>query len=358
MSLVSGPSESLLAGQVYQARVSRVHAGQLELAIGDSCLLADSVYRFRQGDWLSLRCMGRQDGRLRFELVMPEGGQARESLAALARASGVSSDKASVEAVAELLRLGLPVRPGTVALRMELQRSDCQLDGELAAVIMRLQAAGLDIDQPGLAAYGKWRQGGGSLAGLIRCSCPQLAGRLLAGADGIVHSPAAIRGILHSLYGSPSLVTSNDGAAGPESCCDSLAGLLALLATLAELEKPKLRFRLPCTAAGGDFDIEIEYTALGRRNYRQCFSAMLSLQAAQRPPSRIQLVDTGSTLQVSMLAGDDSLPERMRRISMPGSSQQSATQASGKEGRSLATRLPHTLMEQLARMVAVLQERC
>src|SRR5690606_30103244 len=102
-------------------------------------------------------------------------------------------------------------------------------------------------------------------------------------------------------------------------------------------------------------DIHVEYSPLGRRNYRQCFSALLTLPAVADAVMRIHAVDNGAGLQLSMLQGEAVFLEKLRRTDVPGL-QAAAVQSRMPDG-SFISRLPNSLLQLLAKLVAVFQER-
>src|SRR5690606_15292630 len=97
LTLLEGSGNGLRPGEVYTARVTCARDGQVELELGDSCLVADTRYRFRVGDRVTLRYIGSHAGQIRFELALPGGAGMHESgmLRTLALAVGAEDSSYS-----------------------------------------------------------------------------------------------------------------------------------------------------------------------------------------------------------------------------------------------------------------------
>ncbi|MCB1185823.1 hypothetical protein KDL29_01540 [bacterium] len=384
LSLVEGSGNGLKPGEVYTARVSCAREGQVELELGDSCLVADTRYRFRVGDRVTLRYIGSHAGQIRFELALPSGASGHETgmLRTLALAVGAEDSSYSHGAMDLLLRHALPLTAENVNQLAELQKRGCLFSPGFMSELGRIWSARLKPSASMLSNYSHWRERDISLSELVRESVEfeqmrnsssrgqDLAKQALIGYAGQPVDQRSIGISLRSLYGgandplSLGQLRTDDDLRRNFSFC-RLLDILAMQCLLATLDGPRMSFVLPMASRCGDRDVRLQLTLLGRRNYRERYSCIIGIDNPVQQACEMQVGGYGDEASIEMLSGSGEIAGLLRkepepRVLTPARMMPAIgdmrTENGGFPG--FAQRIPAGLHRLLARLSVVLQERC
>ncbi|MCB1216050.1 hypothetical protein KDL44_01575 [bacterium] len=374
----------LVPGEVYAARVTRVDSGLLELELGDSCLVAESAYSFRVGDRLTLRYIGRHSGMIRFALAPPSPGSREGAgmLRTLALAVGADDSADCHTAMDLLLRHSLPLQAENVNTLAELLQRNSELGPGLLLELSEFWSAGLRPAVGMLHNYFRWRNSGQGLCALIREAAEferlrnplSVGGGLehmaIIGEGGEAADQRSTRLILRLLYGGANdpmsldqLCQDNDLRRNP--ALSALLDVLGMQCMRSAIDSPRMEFSIPLAGRIGDCDARLSVLPLGQRHYRQRFSCILTLMCRGEQQSSLQVHGDGDGMEFSMLSGDGSLATALRyavepRITSPPRRLPEPTDPALLEDGypGFAQRLPLGIPRLLARLSAVLQERC
>jgi hypothetical protein len=375
----------LIPGEVYSVRVSRVDERQVELEFSDRCLVADTPYRFRLGDRIALRLVGSNSGQLSFQLAVPamQKQQAAEHLATFARAAGIPRHPASLAALGQLLELQLPVHCESAADMQALQAQGCPLGTAFAADLRRIWAAGQRPSVSMLACLGHQHADSLSLCAVLRRLPPlplqflngqrtaNIADYAVAGTGAGQHSARSIGQILRLLY-SDADDPRNISNVIPRKLIESsaplsqLLELLAMQRLLATLDSPHQKYILPMAGRQTDIDVLVDLRPLGRSGYLPRYSCHVKLEDAGENGTELQFVSEGTDCRMALLRGNPDWIWQLLETTLPRDEGPARDWPICRPGSTLARpdypgfsgRLPHSLLEGLARLGQVLYERC
>jgi len=346
----------LAVGQLYRVEITDVLPGKVEFLLGNQYLLAATPFRFRAGDVINLRLIGRTADLLTFQLTLPPAAEGEQpDVTALLRAARLADTADNRVALTVLMRAGITVNNRTLG---EVAQLIANLPAESVAAFLplyrELVAKGLVLAPEILEQLARQSGQTPELSGTLAAAFermqkrgPRDKKRLLDEAvegaltslesDRDLPTAQALKDKLRLLYGSPekalyeALITAieNEDAALPEvgdeapeygveltdlaniAIGEEVPAELAVALNMLQALRIESLFtpsgdelKLPLVLDGEPTEVGISVSLLAEQYYQKDYALRVRVENATQGKVEFQLRTRGPGLYVDVLADE------------------------------------------------------